>query len=91
MDTEKKKERKKEKERETETERVRLNEIRLLGVGVVILPPRSIDNLETTLAPGMRNLLLSFLSGEYKRLPKQYRLFLLSLVSSQKLKVRPHY
>lgn len=52
-----------------------------------MIPPRTLDYLLKITEVGMGNLPFSCWSGQWKSLPKQSRPLLLSLVTSQNLKV----
>lgn len=50
----------------------------------------AVNTIEKIPAACMGNLLLRCWSRQSKRFPKQYRLLILSLITSQNLKVRPY-
>lgn len=58
--------------------------------GLTIHPSGFIDCLMKTPILGMRSPLSHYSSGESKRLPKHYRLLLLPLIASQRLKIRSY-
>lgn len=60
-----------------------------MPLGVTVLPLRVIVYLTEAILPEMRSLLLSCHSGDSKRTPKQYRLLILLMAVSQKLRIRP--